>query len=87
MDYSSDGGDEGAYTADEVTQMKGTGTAEKLLITYISIGEAENYRYYWESSWDADEDGDPDEGAPDWLDIENPEWEGNYKVHYWDTEW
>lgn len=60
---------------------------DKILLAYLSIGEAENYRPYWNNSWDADADGVPDSGAPSWLDIENPEWEGNYKVHFWDPEW
>ncbi len=24
---------------------------------------------------------------PDWLDKENPDWEGNYKVWYWEKDW
>ena len=75
-----------AWTAAEITQIK-SGDAEKLAIAYMSIGEAENYRPYWEDSWDANDDGVPDAGAPSWLDIENPDWEGNYKVKYWDPAW
>lgn len=45
----------------------------------MSIGEAEDYRYYWDESWTV--------GSPSWLKEENPEWEGNYKVEYWDTNW
>lgn len=52
---------------------------KRLLISYMSIGEAENYRFYWKSFWD--------EGFPYWLVQENPEWEGNYKVKYWNEEW
>ncbi|MHA1584580.1 MAG: MJ1477/TM1410 family putative glycoside hydrolase [Promethearchaeota archaeon] len=59
----------------------------KLTLAYMSIGEAESYRYYWNSQWDADSDGIPDDNAPSWLDRENPDWEGNYKVKYWDPEW
>ncbi len=87
IDYSSDGSETGEYSSTDVTYMKSSGDKEKLLISYISIGEAENYRFYWNTSWDANEDGIPDDGAPEWLDIENPEWEGNYKVHYWDPDW
>ena len=73
MDYSSDGGE--------------SGDMEKKLISYISIGEAENYRYYWNSNWDANGDGIPDAGAPEWLDNLNPDWAGNYKVQYWNSSW
>lgn len=52
---------------------------KRLLICYMSIGEAEDYRYYWQSSWNNE--------APVWLEKENPNWEGNYKVQYWHPEW
>ncbi len=52
---------------------------DRLLICYMSIGEAEDYRYYWDSTWDAD--------RPAWLDAENPNWKGNYKVQYWNADW
>lgn len=87
MDYSSDGNETGEFSYSEVNYMKSTGDKKKLLISYISIGEAENYRFYWEESWDANHDGIPDLGAPNWLDIENPDWEGNYKVKFWMIEW
>ena len=61
--------------------------ARRLVISYLSIGEAEDYRYYWDRSWDRNRDGRPDAGAPDWLTGENPNWRGNYKVRYWDPDW
>lgn len=51
----------------------------RLVISYMSIGEAENYRYYWQDDWKV--------GSPDFLDKENKEWEGNYKTRYWEPEW
>ena len=51
----------------------------RLLICYMSIGEAEDYRFYWQPRWDRN--------PPSWLEEENPEWEGNYKVRYWDPDW
>jgi cysteinyl-tRNA synthetase len=51
----------------------------RLVLAYMSIGEAEDYRYYWESSWTT--------GNPAWLTEENPDWEGNYKVKYWEPAW
>ena len=52
---------------------------KRLVISYMSIGEAEDYRYYWRGSWDRD--------PPQWLAGENPDWPGNYKVRYWNGEW
>lgn len=51
----------------------------RLVIAYMSIGEAEDYRYYWQSGW-----GD---NPPSWLAEENPDWPGNYTVQYWEKGW
>lgn len=60
---------------------------KRLVFSFMSIGEAESYRYYWNHVWDADGDGHPDGGSPEWLADENPNWPGNYKVRYWYSEW
>jgi len=52
---------------------------QRLVIAYMSIGEAEDYRYYWQPEWKS--------GNPAFLRGENPNWEGNYKVAYWDPRW
>lgn len=46
---------------------------------YVSVGEAEDYRYYWKSSYK--------KSQPLWMATENKEWEGNYKVLYWTKQW
>ncbi|MFW9990666.1 MAG: MJ1477/TM1410 family putative glycoside hydrolase [Candidatus Odinarchaeota archaeon] len=76
IDYSSDGSNDTAWTASEMVAVK---NKNKLLLSYISIGEAEDYRYYWDDSWES--------APPEWLDSENPDWEGNYKVKFWMDEW
>ena len=69
-----------AFTADEVARLKRKANGGKrLVICYMSIGEAEDYRYYWQSSWKRHK--------PAWLARENPDWPGNYKVRYWHSEW
>lgn len=68
------------FTSEEIEQLKTKQNGGKrLIICYMSIGEAEDYRYYWQSGWTV--------GDPDWLLEENPDWEGNYKVKYWQTGW
>ncbi|MBN2103597.1 endo alpha-1,4 polygalactosaminidase [bacterium] len=79
MDYSSEGDDESAYTADEIASLKNSSGGQKIILSYLSIGEAEDYRFYWKKNWKP--------GNPDWLDEENPDWEGNYKVRYWNPVW
>ncbi len=51
----------------------------RLVISYMSIGEAETYRYYWNETWTP--------GNPEWIVEENPNWPENYKVEYWEKEW
>jgi cysteinyl-tRNA synthetase len=76
MDYSANGEESDKWTPQQIQAVKNSG---KIAIAYISIGEAENYRYYWKSEWETN--------PPAWLGKENPEWEGNYKVRFWDKDW
>ncbi len=76
MDYSQDGTDIEKFTSAQIQQIKDSG---KLAICYISIGEAEDYRYYWQSDWGTN--------PPAWLGAENPDWAGNFEVKYWYPEW
>ncbi len=76
MDYSRDGSQEGEYTRGDIQKIKDSGV---IPVAYMSIGEAENYRFYWKEEWDT--------LPPSWFGRENPEWRGNYAVKYWDGEW
>ena len=62
-----------------------SGKAGRKVVAYLSIGEAEDYRPYWQSEWVSN--GKRTATAPVWLGIENPEWKGNYQVKYWDADW
>ncbi|NOZ60879.1 MAG: T9SS type A sorting domain-containing protein [Calditrichaeota bacterium] len=84
IDYSATGGPEAVFSAEQIAQLKNSG---KIVLAYLSIGEAETYRWYWQNSWDANHDGNPDPGAPDWLGPANPDWIDNYKVRFWDPAW
>ncbi|MCK4234947.1 endo alpha-1,4 polygalactosaminidase [candidate division WOR-3 bacterium] len=59
-------------------KLKNNGST-RLVIAYMSIGEAEDYRYYWQTGWETN--------PPEWLGEENPDWPGNYKVRYWFSDW
>ncbi|RZJ48805.1 MAG: hypothetical protein EOO44_19625 [Flavobacterium sp.] len=75
--YFTDGS---AFTSDEINKLRNKANGGKrLIISYMSIGEAEDYRYYWQTSWTSNK--------PVWLDAENPAWKGNYKVKYWNKDW
>lgn len=69
-----------AFTAGEIEQLRAKANGgRRLVIAYLSIGEAEDYRWYWQSGWKP--------GNPAWLGSENPEWPGNFTVKYWRPEW
>ena len=78
IDYSEDGSESGRFSAEEIETLINSAGGSKRVLAYMSIGEAENYRFYWEESWDADNDGQPDTGAPAWLGPSNPNWPKNY---------
>jgi cysteinyl-tRNA synthetase len=62
-----------------------SGKAGRKVVAYLSIGEAEDYRSYWQSEWVSN--GKRTAAAPAWLGIENPDWKGNYQVKYWSVDW
>ena len=64
----------------EVLKTKPDGT-RRLVLAYISIGEAERYRFYWDDAW-----LEPGR-RPLWLGPVNPQWVGNYPVEFWQPEW
>lgn len=68
------------FTASEINQLRNKANGGKrIVICYMSIGEAEDYRYYWENSWNS--------SKPSWLENENSDWPGNFKVKYWNDDW
>lgn len=75
-DYSHDGSAAGELTSNEVATLK----AGKTALAYLSIGEAESYRFYWNPAW-------LNTQRPAWLGPVNPSFRGNYKVRYWDADW
>ena len=76
IDYAKDGTDDTAYSREDIQQLQESG---KIVLAYLSLGEAEDYRFYWDDEWN--------DSSPNWLGPENPNWEGNYKVKYWQSGW
>jgi cysteinyl-tRNA synthetase len=68
------------FTPPEIKSLKVKACGGKrIILAYMSIGEAEDYRYYWKTIWKMN--------RPAWLDRENEDWEGNFKVRYWMDGW
>ena len=71
---------EAIFTKDEIEQLRQKANGgSRLVLCYLSIGEAEDYRPYWKQEWDTK--------PPEWLLEENPNWAGNYRVQYWNKDW
>ena len=85
MDAFVDGGNVPfSRAAVESIKKKASGGA-RFVIAYMSIGEAEDYRWYWDERWVRGKK--LAKNAPVWLDKLNPDWKGNYKVQYWNEDW
>lgn len=55
--------------------------SRRVVLAYMSIGEAEHYRFYWDDKW-------MEKGScPVWMGPVNPQWAGNYPVQYWEPQW
>lgn len=67
--------DDSQLTASQLETLTAQG---KRVYSYLSIGEAENYRDYWQG-WKP--------GAPEFVLHENPDWQGNYLVKFWEPVW
>ncbi len=68
-----------------VAQMKRS-RPDRLVLAYIDIGEAEDYRSYWKSSWRKPKGNK--RGHPSFIVAEDPDdWSGNYPVNFWDRRW
>ena len=82
-------GEENFDTAAMVATLKASADSrggKKLVIAYIDVGQAEDYRTYWQPTWVAPTP--TERGDPDFMITTDPDgWSGNYVVAYWDQRW
>jgi cysteinyl-tRNA synthetase, unknown class len=72
--------DDATVTPADVDRLKKKANGgRRLVLCYVSIGEAEDYRHYWQDNWRP--------GRPAFLGPEDPDWKGNFAVKYWDRSW
>jgi cysteinyl-tRNA synthetase len=81
-DYSLDGSAAGELSPADVATLKSGG---RTVLAYLSIGEAETYRFYWNPAWTDQGKNDPD--RPPWLGPVNPQFRDNLEVRFWDPAW
>lgn len=69
-----------ALTTSDVNQLKTKANGGKrLVISYINIGSAEKFRYYWQDSWE--------QSPPIWLDKQYEGYDDEFWVKFWHKEW
>jgi cysteinyl-tRNA synthetase len=68
------------FTAEEIKQLqtKANG-AKRLVLAYINIGSAENFRYYWDGNWIV--------GDPSWIKKKYEGYRDEFYVEFWNPEW
>lgn len=72
--------DEISFTAEEIERLKiKNNGGQRQVISYMSIGEAESYRYYWNQLSTNEKNM--------LINEENENWEENYLVSYWEELW
>lgn len=79
VDYSRDGSEGRELTSTAVEELRRRPGKSRIVLAYLSVGEAESYRFYWRNLWSV--------LPPTWLGPENSAWKGNYPVRFWEPEW
>ncbi len=62
-----------------IVRLREAGGKRRIILAYVSVGEAESYRPYWRQEWRAN--------RPDWIGRMNAAWSENYPVKYWSPHW
>ena len=79
VDAGSGDGSWGLGAADLARLKKKPDGSRRLVLAYMNIGEAEDYRYYWKSAWK--------KKPPAWMGSANCRWKGDHRVQHWSPEW
>lgn len=73
-------GDNTGMKREEIKRLKSKPDgSRRLVIAYVNIGEAEDYRDYWRASWT--------KTPPSWMGSPNCRWKGDHRVRHWAPEW
>ncbi len=65
---------------EDVARLKAKpGGGRRIVLAYLSVGEAETFRPYWKPEWA--------KTPPEWLGPSNPNWPGSFVAKYWEKSW
>jgi len=72
--------EETAFTTAEINELKTKANgAQRLVIAYMNVGSAENYRYYWQDDWKLHN--------PNWIKKKYDGYEDEFWVEFWNEDW
>jgi len=81
--FDPDSAAAGVDVAGQVARLQekgGPGLDRRIVLSYLNVGQAEDYRDYWQQGWRV--------GVPSWIVAADPDgWDGNYQVIFWREEW
>ncbi|TWU00143.1 hypothetical protein Pla108_10870 [Botrimarina colliarenosi] len=95
IDFARFGDGASKFTPQEIHDMQhssdgpGGDGQRKVVVSYLSIGEASDFRDHWRAEWTRNGSANQPltAAAPAWLGPFNPDWPESRKVRYWDPEW
>lgn len=80
MDYSADGSSQQRYSPEQLESLRErAGGKRRLLLAYLCLGEAEEYRFYWKGKRQARREG--------WLGRSNRDWPEHHRARFWLPTW
>lgn len=72
-----------ALTREDVARFKvRAGGKPRIVLSYLSVGEAEEKRFYWDPAWTASP-----ASRPSWIHMNNCAWPGAWAVQFWQDGW
>ena len=95
MDFARFGEEANKFSPAEIASIKNSSPAlggdgrRKVAVAYVSIGEASEFRSYWNAAWTLNGTANSPlaAAAPSWLGPVNPDFPESRKVRYWETAW
>lgn len=83
IDYATSGG-RNPFSKTDVDDMRTRRDGSKrLVVSYLSVGEGETYRWYFKDEWLSDEKSK----RPSWLGAPNCAWPGAWSIRFWEDGW
>ena len=68
------------FTPEEIAQLQTKANGGKrLVLCYLNVGSAENFRYYWNGNWII--------GDPSWIKKKYEGYDDEFYVEFWNPEW